>query len=62
MSNDGTMQFQLEPGIYAVELNYQWTSAFKSGILLSIVSIFALILSSMTNLNKRFFYLKQRQV
>jgi hypothetical protein len=56
------MQFQLEPGIYAVELNYQWTSAFKSGILLSIVSIFALILSSMTNLNKRFFYSKQRQV
>jgi hypothetical protein len=62
MSDDGTMQFQLEPGIYAVELNYQWTSAFKSGILLSIVSIFALILSSMTNLNKRFFYSKQRQV
>lgn len=44
MADDGTMKFQLEPGIYQVNLRYQWTPAFIAGGILSILSIIVLII------------------
>ena len=44
MSDDGTIKFQLEPGVYQVDLRYQWTPAFIAGGILSILSIIVLIL------------------
>ncbi len=43
MSDDGTIKFQLEPGIYQVDLQYQWTPALIAGGLLSILGIIILI-------------------
>jgi hypothetical protein len=44
MSSDGTMELKLEPGIYMVELDYQWTQAFILGGVLSVLSLVALSL------------------
>ena len=44
MSDDGTIKFQLEPGVYQVDLRYQWTPAFIAGGILSILSIIVLTL------------------
>jgi hypothetical protein len=41
---DGTIQIELEPGSYIVELRYLWTSAFKLGVVISICSLSLLIL------------------
>jgi len=43
-ADDGTMELKLEPGSYTVELRYQWTPAFMMGVVLSILSIVALVL------------------
>ena len=40
---DGTMEFTVEPGSHQVELCYQWTKNFKIGVLLSILSLVALV-------------------
>ncbi|MGF1479235.1 MAG: hypothetical protein ACFB4I_07055 [Cyanophyceae cyanobacterium] len=42
MSEDGTIELNLEEGIYSVELLHQWTPAFKIGIVLSIFSLLLL--------------------
>ena len=44
MSGDGTMELKLEPGLYTVELRYQWTQAFILGGVLSALSIVTLSL------------------
>ncbi|MEA5533138.1 6-pyruvoyl-tetrahydropterin synthase-related protein [Crocosphaera sp. XPORK-15E] len=44
MSDDGTMEFKLEPGFYEVELRYQWTPALIGGAILSILSVIVLFL------------------
>ena len=44
MSEDGTIIFNLQPGSYDVKLLYQWTSAFKIGVILSILSFLFLTL------------------
>jgi uncharacterized membrane protein len=49
LADDGTMIFQLPTGNYNVELNYQWTPAFLSGTIISILSIMLLILFCFTN-------------
>ncbi|MDJ0580782.1 6-pyruvoyl-tetrahydropterin synthase-related protein [Crocosphaera sp.] len=43
MSNDGTIELELEPGSYGIELRYQKTQAFILGIILSLLSFTALI-------------------
>ena len=45
MSEDGTIKLILEKGIYQVELIYQWTQAFRIGVILSIFSLGILIYS-----------------
>ena len=45
MSEDGTIKLNLEKGIYQVELIYQWTQAFRIGVILSIFSLGILIYS-----------------
>ncbi|BCL39415.1 hypothetical protein NSMS1_58620 [Nostoc sp. MS1] len=42
MSDDGTIKFTLEPGLYEVVLRYQWTPAFIAGVIISILSVFLL--------------------
>ncbi len=44
MFDDGTINFKLEPGVYDVELRYQWTPALIGGVILSIFSIIILFL------------------
>lgn len=44
VADDGTMQIQLEPGSYTIELRYQWTRFFTLGVVLSVLSILALLL------------------
>ncbi len=44
IGNDGTMQVELEPGSYQVELRYQWTQSFTIGIILSGISLLILVL------------------
>ena len=44
MSEDGTIEINLQKGIHQVELIYQWTSAFKVGVILSILSFLFLII------------------
>ena len=43
-SDDGTIKINLEKGNYQLALIYQWTSAFKLGVILSILSCLLLIL------------------
>ena len=42
-ADDGTILFNLEPGSYQVVLRYDWTPAFKAGVVLSILSFGALM-------------------
>jgi hypothetical protein len=42
--DDGTMNFNLQPGTYTVELRYQWTRYFTIGVALSLVSLVILVL------------------
>jgi hypothetical protein len=44
MSEDGTINFEIQPGSYQVKLNYHLTKAFIQGIVLSIISLFSLII------------------
>lgn len=46
VAQDGTMQVELQPGKYKLEFCYQWTTAFKIGMVLSFLSFSALILFS----------------
>ncbi len=50
--NDGTISFTVQPGNYSVRLVYQRTAASTWGIIVSLASIFILILSSLS-LNKK---------
>ncbi len=43
--DDGTIGIKLQPGSYSLELRYQWTPIFMLGVVLSFLSIIALILS-----------------
>lgn len=49
LADDGTIVFQLPVGRYSVELNYQWTPAFLSGIIISVLSIILLIIFCFPN-------------
>ena len=44
IADDGTIQLKLAPGSYTIELRYQWTRYFTVGVVLSILSIVALVL------------------
>lgn len=44
MSEDGTIQFELETGKFTVKLGYQWTDAFKLGAAISVLTIPVLML------------------
>jgi len=44
IADDGTMELKLQPGAYTIELRYQWTQFFTVGIVLSSLSIIALVL------------------
>jgi uncharacterized membrane protein len=50
ISEDGTIEMTLQEGNYHVQLRYQWTQAFKVGIILSILSLIVLILLGFTKL------------
>ena len=43
VDRDGIMQVKLDPGIYNLKLDYQWTPTFKAGVILSILSSIVLI-------------------
>jgi uncharacterized membrane protein YfhO len=51
VAKDGTMEIKLNPGTYNLQLIYQWTSAFKLGVFLSLLSLITLILLN-SNLTK----------
>ncbi|MEA5533420.1 6-pyruvoyl-tetrahydropterin synthase-related protein [Crocosphaera sp. XPORK-15E] len=53
MADDGTIKFQLEPGVYQVHLRYQRTPAFILGGILSILSIILLIIFGFFSADKR---------
>ncbi|RMF25669.1 MAG: hypothetical protein D6756_05170, partial [Cyanobacteria bacterium J083] len=44
LAQDGTMEFNLQPGSYQVKLIYQWTKAFTIGVILSFLSFLFLVL------------------
>ena len=44
ISADGTIEMRLKSGTYNIELIYQWTLAFKVGVIVSIVSLLILII------------------
>lgn len=43
MASDGTIELSLAPGQYSIQLKYLWTSAFKLGMGLSVLSILILL-------------------
>ncbi|WP_071525286.1 hypothetical protein [Spirulina subsalsa] len=45
MGEDGTIHFQLEAGTYAVKLSYQWTDAFKLGVVISLLTVIGLTIA-----------------
>ncbi|NET72891.1 MAG: hypothetical protein F6K62_18750 [Sphaerospermopsis sp. SIO1G2] len=44
IADDGTMQVNLEPGTYQLQLRYQWTQVFTVGLILSILSLIFLLI------------------
>ncbi len=43
VSDEGTIQLSLEPGSHTVELYYQWTPSFKTGLAIGFLSLSTLV-------------------
>ncbi|ACB50778.1 putative membrane protein [Crocosphaera subtropica ATCC 51142] len=61
MSKDGTIELQLDPGFYNVELRYQWTLAFTIGVIVSFLS-FATLIFLNRNVGRNLHVLNQESI